>query len=145
MTVAHDRFELRREYPAAVDRVFAHWADPELKRRWFSEPGNHHESDFRIGGAEINRGKSPAGSSIAYLGRYSDIVTDERIVYTYDLLAEDALLSASLVSVEFAPAPTGTALTLVEQLVLLDQRDRGEYRQAGLTTQLDRLAANLTR
>ena len=64
--------EVRREYPATVDRVFANWADPHLKRRWFSEPENQHDSDFRVGETEINRGTSPGGTPITHVGLLDD-------------------------------------------------------------------------
>ena len=49
----HSTFVLERSYPATCERVFAAFADPAKKRRWFAQ-GEHHEVgtydlDFRVG------------------------------------------------------------------------------------------------
>ena len=49
MTVLHSTFSLERTYPVPPERVFAAWADPAAKKRWFVSKGEH-ELDFRAGG-----------------------------------------------------------------------------------------------
>lgn len=34
--VLHSSFTLERSYPATPERVFAAWADPAAKARWFA-------------------------------------------------------------------------------------------------------------
>jgi uncharacterized protein YndB with AHSA1/START domain len=36
-TVVHSTFTIERTYPTAPSRVFAAFASPEIKRRWFTE------------------------------------------------------------------------------------------------------------
>jgi hypothetical protein len=37
-SVTHDTFVVERSYPASPARVFAAWADPAAKARWFASP-----------------------------------------------------------------------------------------------------------
>lgn len=58
-SVIHNTFVIERSYRATPERVFAAFADPAKKRRWFVE-GDHHdveeyEMDFRVGGKERSR------------------------------------------------------------------------------------------
>jgi DNA-binding response OmpR family regulator len=40
-SVIHSTFVIERSYPATSERVFAAFADPTKKRRWFAEAGGH--------------------------------------------------------------------------------------------------------
>jgi len=50
--VLHATFTLESSYPAPLSRVFAAWADPAAKARWFAGPDTEHALDFRVGGRE---------------------------------------------------------------------------------------------
>src|SRR5205085_9627759 len=54
--VVHRTLSVERTYPAPPARVFAAFADPGTKRRWFAEgPGfevDEFTLDFRVGGFE---------------------------------------------------------------------------------------------
>ena len=45
--VTHATFSLERSYRASTARVFAAWADPAAKARWFAGPDSEHQLDFR--------------------------------------------------------------------------------------------------
>lgn len=142
-SVTHATFTLERRYPAAVARVFAAWADPKVKARWFSTPGADHELDFRVGGREVNRAHPERGPSMTFESLYRDIVRDERIVYTSVLHVGDDLATASLTTVEFCPADGGTRLVLSEQGVFLDGREEPSWREHGTGDWLDALGVEL--
>jgi uncharacterized protein YndB with AHSA1/START domain len=89
---------------------------PALKAGWFSAPGAESELDFRVGGQEVNRDGTPGGAGFTYLERYCDIVPNERILYTYELYAGEALASVSVTSVAFLADGDGTLLTVTEQI-----------------------------
>ncbi|HXJ21838.1 MAG TPA: hypothetical protein VMT03_16555 [Polyangia bacterium] len=42
--IVHTTFTLERTYPAAPSRVFAAFADPEVKARWFIGPEGWHQT-----------------------------------------------------------------------------------------------------
>jgi uncharacterized protein YndB with AHSA1/START domain len=148
-SVAHATFVLERSYSAPPARVFAAWADPAAKARWFASPEEwgpgKFELDFRVGGRELNRGGPKSGPVYTYDARYQDIVADERIVYTYSMHLDEALLSVSVATVELRPEGTGTRLVLTEQGAFLDGRDSPDQRQQGAGGLLDALGAELGR
>lgn len=141
MSIEHATFVVERSYALSLARVFAAWADPELKARWFCEPGGHYELDFRVGGQEINRDGTPGGAGYTYAAQYRDIVPNERIVYMYELHAGEALASVSLTSVAFRADAEGhgTELTLTEQIAALDGLDTAAARERGMRSLLGRL------
>jgi uncharacterized protein YndB with AHSA1/START domain len=140
----HGTFTVTRTYPVPPERVFAAWSSQEAKARWFGAPGSSaYELDFRVGGTEFNRGGPPGGPVYAYEATYRDIVPDERIVYGYVMTADDELISVSVTTVEFSPAPSGTTLTFTEQGVFLDGADTPAIREKGTGELLDALGAAL--
>ena len=157
MTV-HDTFVIERRYPVPPEEVFAAFADPAAKSRWTDsatitavpDAGDDYlEFDFRVGGHERFAFGRPGDRVYAYDAVYADIVPGARIVYCYQLRANDALASVSVTTVELAAvpadaaAPAGTALTYTEQGVFLDGIDDPAERREGMTELLDNLAGYL--
>lgn len=154
-SVIHDTFSIERSYPAAPSRVFAAFASREAKDAWGDtgdlEPAESDagssEFDFRPGGRE-RFGLKYEGKSYRYDALYYDIVPDQRIVYSYEMYANDARISVSVATIEFAKNGDGTALTWTEQGAYLDGIDGAEapaLRKGGTTDLLDGLARYLTR
>ncbi|HEY3184525.1 MAG TPA: SRPBCC family protein [Gaiellaceae bacterium] len=144
-SIHHDTFVIERSYDASPARVFAAWADPTAKARWFGNGSDAYELDFQVGGQELNRGAGPDGQVYTYDALYQDIVPDERIVYTYDMLRDETRISVSLATAEFKPDGDGTRLTYTEQGAYLDGEDKPEYRERGTRDLLDALGAELRR
>ena len=138
----HGTFTITRTYPVAPERVFAAWSSREQKSRWFGAPDSpdpSYQLDFRVGGTETNSGGPPGGPVFTFVATYQDIVPAERIVYGYTMTADDALLSFSVTTVEFALVASGTSLTFTEQGVFLDGADTPAVRQKGTEELLDAL------
>jgi uncharacterized protein YndB with AHSA1/START domain len=148
-SVVHSTFSLERTYDRPPARVFAAWADPSLKSRWFGGGTDDApmglDMDFRVSGYERDRGEP--GASPGYDARYHDIVPDERIVFTYDLSFGGPLVSVSLATVEFRSADggAGTQLTYTEHGAFFDGLDDPELRKNGTGGMLDELGRWLQR
>ena len=129
-SVIHDTFTLERSYPATRPRVFAAFASAEAKNVWGGTADLQEadgdagiaEFDFRVGGRE-RFGFKHQGKTYRYDARYYDIVPDQRIVYSNEMHIDDARMSVSVATIEFAKAGDGTALTWTEQGAFLDGID----------------------
>lgn len=145
----HAAFTVERTYPASPARVFAAWAEPKAKARWFVGPDawekSNHTLDFRVGGRETVSGGPPGGPVHSFDGRYQDIVPDQRIIYTYDMHMDQTRISVSLATVTFEAAGNGTRLVFTEQAVFLDGYDNAGSREQGTRALLENLDAALKR
>jgi len=144
-SVTHATFSLERVYEVPPSRVFAAWADPNAKARWFGGPSAVHTLDFRVGGREVNRGHHDDGSPLTFESVYHDIVPNERVVYASALYAGETLATVSLTTVEFSPAGEGTRLVLTEQGTFLDGREDPAWREQGTGRWLAALDVELLR
>jgi uncharacterized protein YndB with AHSA1/START domain len=142
-SATHSTFVIERDYDAPPTRVFAAWADVNAKGQWFGPGGdNGHALDFREGGRERFEA-SGGGAVYSYDALYEDIVSDERIVYTYNMHRDGIRISVSVSTVELLAADGRTHLRYTEQGVFLDGEDTPEQREHGTRELLDKLGASL--
>ena len=106
--------------------------------------GTGYELDFRVGGREVNRGGPPGGPVYLYESRFRDIVPEARIVYTYEMYADEVRLSVSVATIEFYDQGASTRLVLTEQGVFLDDHDTVAQREEGTRSMLESLATSLS-
>lgn len=143
----HDSFTIERVLDASPAQVFAAWADPAAKARWFVGPDTwkliHREHDFRVGSREKVSGTHAGGMVSTFNALYQDIVPDQRIVYVYDMHLGDTRISVSLATIEFKAVGSGTRMTVTEQGVFLDDFDDAGGRERGTNELMDNLAASL--
>jgi uncharacterized protein YndB with AHSA1/START domain len=144
-TVEHATFTVERSYDASPARVFAAFADPALKARWFGpeDSGTTAQLSFRVGGTESMSGQISGGPSFRYDAVYQDIVADQRIVYTYDMHLDDRRISVSVATVELLADGDRTRLILTEQGVFLDGLDQPAMREHGTNELMDKLGTTL--
>lgn len=141
--VAHATFSLERTYPAAPARVFAAWAEPAAKAKWFAGPDSEHRLDFRVGGHEVARGAGSDGDVLTFESTYHDILPPSRIVYSSTLSIRDRVATVSVTTVEISPAGDGARLVLTEQGTYLDGLEDPSWRERGTSRQLDALDTEL--
>ena len=146
-SVVHSTFVIERSYPASPAKVYFALSNPAAKRRWFADPDNpipgRYDMDFRVGGKEVNAGGPKDGPIYVYTATYQDIVPDQRIVYSYDMLFGETRISVSLATVELLAEGAGTRLVLTEQGAFLDGHDNSATREHGTGELLDALGAFL--
>ncbi|MFB9660631.1 SRPBCC domain-containing protein [Glycomyces mayteni] len=119
----HGTVAVSRDLAAPPERVWAAFADFDVRHGWFHVPGREqtHELDFRVGGGERSTGVFDASGEpelVEWRSRIFDLAEPRRIVYGYELVVEGLRRNVSLVTVALAPAGGGTRLDYTEQYVL---------------------------
>lgn len=134
-SVTHATFSIERTYDASPARVFAAFADPVAKAKWFKGPDEwvreQIEFDFRVGGREKVASRPASGPAHIFDCVYRDIVPNQRIVYTYDMYADETNTSVSVTTIELKPTGSGTRLVFTEQGAFLDGLASAAEREAG--------------
>ena len=146
-TATHATFVIERDYPHPPAKVFAAFADPKKKARWFGGPDDweksNHKLDFRVGGQESVSGGPPGCTVHAYNAEIWDIVENERIVTSYQMHLDDRRISVSLATYEFKPNGASTTFVLTEQGVFFDGYDDAGQREEGTRELLSQLETYL--
>lgn len=150
--VIHSSFSISRVLPAPAARVFAAFADPDIKRRWFAE-GEQHEveefaADLREGATErlryrFREGTPFAGHAVTNVDTVLNVVPERRIVWASKMAFGENTISAALMTAELLPHAEGTELVLTFQGVFFEGADGPEIREMGCRVLLERLEAVL--
>ena len=129
-----------RHFDAPPPIVFKAWAEPELFRRWWIPEGAgitllSCEMDVRTGGKYRLEFAAGGTDTVAFHGKYLEVVPDERIVWTNDEGEEGAVTT-----VTFENHGGKTLLTFQELYPSKESLDEAMAGSAaGLPMQLDQL------
>lgn len=150
--VTHATFVIERSYAASPAKVFAAFADPAKKRRWYAGDRGPlleaQQTDFRIGGHDrtifrMGEDTPLPGEAIVNDTVYQDIVPDRRIVFAYTMSMKGRPFSASLSTVELLASGQGTQLIFTEQAAFFENSDGPKMREEGWSGLLDSLGREL--
>jgi uncharacterized protein YndB with AHSA1/START domain len=85
-TITEDAVVIERTFEAAVDLIWQMWTQPEHFKKWYGPKGFTvpvAEMDMRVGGKRLICMASSDGSMKMWTtGEYTEIVPNERLVYT---------------------------------------------------------------
>jgi uncharacterized protein YndB with AHSA1/START domain len=147
--VLHSTYSIERRYAASAEKVFGALSDPGKKRRWFAEGESSRveefQMDFRVGGRERTRFRSPEdsplkGAPLTNETVFQDIETGRRVVLAYTMAVGDRRISASLATFELLPVEGGgTDLIFTEQAAFFEGSDGPKIREQGWQELLKRL------
>lgn len=144
----HATFVIERSFAAPIERVWHALSDNAARDAWFGGGDDFEEDershDFRVGGKGTESGKWRDGPKSRFVSTYTDIVEDERMVYTYDMWVDDRHMSTSLTTIVLERDGDGTFMTYTEQAVHLDGLDTAEGREEGTRGLFDALDAYVT-
>ena len=143
----HATFVIERTYPVPVSAVWHALSDNGARDQWFgggSEFDIHEKShDFRVGGNGVEDGQWRDGPTSRFVSTYTDIIDQQRMVFSYDMWVDSRHISTSLTTIALQPEGDGTRLTYTEQGVHLDGLDTVEGREEGTRGLLDNLGSFL--
>ena len=143
----HATFVLERTFSAPPAAVWHALSDADARDQWFGGGAAFSTSekshDFRVGGHSVEDGQWHGGPRSRFVATYTDIVPQQRIVFTYDMWLDERHMSTSLTTIVLEPVADGTELTYTEQGVHLDGLDTVAGRETGTSGLLDQLAGFL--
>jgi uncharacterized protein YndB with AHSA1/START domain len=143
----HGTFVIERSYPVPVSAVWHALSDNDARDEWFGGGPefdvDEKSHDFRVGGRGVEAGQWRGGPRSRFASTYTDIVDQQRMIFTYDMWVDDRHMSTSLTTVVVEPEGDGTHLTYTEQAVHLDGLDTVDGREEGTKGLLDHLGSFL--
>lgn len=132
---------LTRGYPAAPDKVWRAWTDPEAVKRWWGpggqEPVSVAELDVRVGGRFRIVFGGPDGNAHECAGVYREVLPGRRLAFTWTW-PRTTPERESLVTIEFKAAGGGTEL-LFRHEQLFDDKVRDDHKR-GWSESFEKLA-----
>ena len=149
----HSTSVIEHSYPQPPRGVYAAFAQPARKRRWYAESEQEvqeFEMEFRTGGTERLRYRFKAGhpiegQEIVNQTIYQDIVPEKRIVTASVMTLNGKPIMAAQVTFEFLVSNSGTDLICTSQGAFFDWPQGPAMIEAGWRGLLDRVGQEVGR
>lgn len=145
--ISNGAFQLERLFRASPSRVYAAFADPVQKRRWFGDTDDFRTLRFELnvctGGRDHYCFQFRDMPEVFNEQVYLDVQENRRLVYAYVMGTEAGIFSASHATITFAPEGEGCRLLLLEQVTFFEGGDGLAGREEGTRQLLDALAGVL--
>ena len=146
-SVVHATFVIEKKYPVPSQRVFAAFADPKKKQRWYGEGEEstleQFAMDFRVGGKDRTIRRAKHGWRFVAESVYLDILPNRHIIFAYTMSVGEKRISSSQATVEFLREAGGSKLIFTEQGAYLEGADGPKMREQGWRLLLRQLADEL--
>lgn len=146
MSPLHETLRFTREVSAPRAALWEAFAEPSQRVIWAVPAGEiqvYDQAQFEIGGQDRYRCGPPGSLDYRGLVDYLQIIDQELIVHTDVVHAEDQILSAALLTVEFSSTTCGSRIEVTDQLVSFVGEGMVQGHQTGQRMALDQLAAYL--
>src|SRR5204863_2711711 len=101
---------IKREVKAKAQDAFAAWCKPEMLIHWsfpFVDWTSTTKNDFKVGGQYTHIVTEADGSTHNHYGKYIEIVNNQKLVFTWNVLD----MQDTLVTVLFNEFEGGTEIT----------------------------------
>ncbi|MDG2534721.1 SRPBCC domain-containing protein [Sphingomonas sp. HITSZ_GF] len=138
--ISDTEVEATRLFDAPPHLVFKAWTTPELFQRWWAPksmgvPMHVRELDVRVGGSYRIEFEAEGGQIWAFFGKYTDVVPNQRIVWTNEESGDSGAIS----SVTLKEQDGKTLLTFRETYPTKEALDEGIGGTEGLPEQFGQL------
>ncbi|WP_255316418.1 SRPBCC domain-containing protein [Nesterenkonia sp. Act20] len=144
MNLLHETLNFSQTISASLARVWEAFAEPRQRAIWGPPSGEvqiFDQAQFRVGGRDLYRCGSPDALDYRGVVDYIHIVEHRLILHTDVVYGGDQLLSAALLTIEFADSDSGTQIAITDQLTSFVGEGMVEGHQKGQTIALNQLAA----
>ncbi len=133
-TISKDAIVIERIFDAPVALIWQLWTQPEHFKQWYGPKGFTvpvAEMDVRVGGKRLICMESPDGTMKMWMaGEYTEIVRNERLVYTESMADEHGNVVSLSDSGIHDEHPVTTEVTVL--LEALDGHTKMTMRHAGV-------------
>jgi uncharacterized protein YndB with AHSA1/START domain len=147
--VTHATLVFEREVPATVEKVFAAFANANIRSEWGAPSDTgiiiYDQEDFREGGEDRFRCGSKSNPNIHGTTRYLEIIPDRRIVSSETISMNGNRICASLVTLELVQLGSKTKLRSTSQVASFIGQDMIKGTETGNNGSLDSLVDYFSR